>query len=187
MLHSRTRHIDDSARRSRVEQVLGHLTEKVLPVLLGFRAQVIHNDVSCQNTLVDGDRATGVIDFGDLIHAPLVCDIAVPVSELIIDLDDPIEGAMQIVAGYHSVTPFTDDELGVVFDLVTSRLAMGIAISAWRAGDHPENIEYITAGMEENWTMLEWLIERGPSFFHASLRRACDIPPSVQVPGSSAG
>ena len=187
LLHSRTRYIDDPARRSRVEQVLGHLTEKVLPVLLGFRAQVIHNDVSCLNTLVDGDRATGVIDFGDLIHAPLVCDIAVPVSELIIDHDDPIEGAMQIVAGYHSVTPFTDDELGVVFDLVTSRLAMSIAISAWRAGDHPDNIEYITAGIEENWTMLEWLIERGPSFFHASLRRACDIPTSVQAPESNAG
>ncbi len=172
-LYERTGHIQASKRRRRVEQVFDRLTEQVLPVLRGFRAQVIHNDVSCQNTLVEGDRTTGVIDFGDLIHAPLVCDIAVPVSELIIDNGDPIEAAMEIVAGYHGVTPFSDDELEVVFDLVTARLAMGVAISAWRAGDHPENIEYITAGIEANCEMLEWLVERGPDSFHASLRSAC--------------
>jgi hydroxylysine kinase len=186
-LQQRTRHIEDPARRRRVEQVFDHLIEVVLPRLRGFRAQVIHNDVSCQNTLVDGDRATGVIDFGDLIHAPLVCDIAVPVSELIIEASDPIEAAMHVVAGYHAVTPFTDDEFSVVFDLVTTRLAMGIAISAWRAGDHPENIEYITAGIEDGWTMLEWLVERGPDFFHTCLRHACGLPASVQVPRSGAG
>jgi len=179
LLQARTRHIEEPAHRRLVEHVFDHLIEQVLPVLGGFRAQVIHNDVSCQNTLVDGDRVTGVIDFGDLIHAPLVCDIAVPVSELIVDPGDPIEAAMAVVAGYHGVTPFTADELRVVFDLVTTRLAMMIAISAWRAGDHPENIEYITAGVEENWLMLERLVEFGPDFFHAGLRHACGLPASA--------
>jgi hydroxylysine kinase len=178
-LRERTHHIDDPARRRHVEHVLDHLTEQVLPVLLGLRAQVIHNDVSCQNTLVDGDCVTGVIDFGDLIHAPLVCDIAVPVSELIVDASDPIEAAMEVVAGYHGVTPLDADEIRVVFDLVTARLAMSIAISAWRSEDHPENIEYITAGIEDNWRMLERLVERGPNLFHAGLRHACGLLASV--------
>jgi Ser/Thr protein kinase RdoA (MazF antagonist) len=190
-LRGRTRHIDDPARRRRVEQVLDQFIEQVLPVLRGLRAQVIHNDVSCMNTLVDGDSVTGVIDFGDLIHAPLVCDIAVPVSELIIDADDPIEAAMEVVAGYHGVTPFTADELRVVFDVVTMRLAMLVVISAWRAGDHPENIEYITAGVEDNSKMLDRLIEQGPDSFHARLRQACGLPASVPSVGrdskSSAG
>jgi len=123
-----------------------------------------------------------VIDFGDLIHAPLVCDIAVPVSELMIDADDPNEAAKEVVAGYHDVTPFSADELRVVFDVVTTRLAMIVAISAWRAGDHPENLEYITAGVEDNSKMLDRLIEQGPDFFHARLRNACGLPASVQVP-----
>ena len=81
--------IDDPEMRRRVEGVLDRLAEQVLPALEGMRAQVIHNDVSCMNTLVEGDRVVGVIDFGDLIHAPLVCDFAVQNSELIVEVDVP--------------------------------------------------------------------------------------------------
>ena len=108
----------------------------VLPQLRKQRAQVIHNDVSELNTLVDGDRVTGVIDFGDLIHAPLVCDIAVPISELIFETADPIATAAEIAAGHHSVTAFEDEELRLIFDLVSTRCAMEVAVANWRVCDH---------------------------------------------------
>ncbi len=181
-LRERTHSIDDPDIRRRVEAVLDRLAEQVLPVLEGMRAQIIHNDVSCMNTLVEGDRVVGVIDFGDLIHAPLVCDLAVPISELIVEVDDPFGVAMEITAGYCAVEPLTAEEIAVVFDLVAARTAMAIAISAWRVGDHPENHDYITAGIDGHKTILEWLSGPRSDFFQACLRNACGLPASLNAP-----
>ena len=113
-------------------RLLDHFDATVLPQLRRLRAQVIHNDVSAKNTLVDGERVTGSIDFGDLIHAPLVCDLAVPISELILHTDDPISSAAEITAGYHAVTALSDDELRLIFDIVCARCMMA---SRSRAGE----------------------------------------------------
>ncbi len=174
-LRERTHHIDDPNSRRMVEEVLDRFAEQVLPALEGMRAQVIHNDVSCMNTIVEGDCVVGVIDFGDLIYAPLVCDLAVPISELIVGVDDPFGVAMEIAAGYCAVEPLTAEEIAVIFDLVATRTAMTIAIAAWRVGDHPENHAYIMAGIDENKTMLAWLLDRKSPRFHASLRDACGL------------
>jgi len=94
-LRARTHHIEEPARRRVVEEVLDHFEAEVLPQLQKQRAQVIHNDVSGMNTLVDGNRVTGVVDFGDLIHAALVCDLAVPIAELTREHPDPIAAAAE--------------------------------------------------------------------------------------------
>jgi 4-aminobutyrate aminotransferase-like enzyme/Ser/Thr protein kinase RdoA (MazF antagonist) len=181
-LRARTHCIEDSELRRRVEGVLDRLADRVLPLLEGMRAQVIHNDVSCNNTLVDGDRVVGVIDFGDMVHAPLVCDLVVPVAELIVEVDDPLGVAMEIAAGYCAVEPLSADEIAVLFDLVLARTAMGIAISAWRVADHPENHAYITAGSEGSRTTLVWLMDRKADFFHACLRVAGGLRASSNAP-----
>jgi 4-aminobutyrate aminotransferase-like enzyme len=128
---------------------------------------------------------TGAIDIGDLIHAPLVCDLAVPISELIAKSDDPVAAAAEITAGYHAVTALSDDELRLVFDVVSARCAMNLAIASWRIGDHPGNTEYIMSGVDEFWTLLQQMREWGPDLVHARLRHACEIPVSVAVSGRS--
>jgi len=77
-----THYIKDSELQTLVEEVLEHFCSNVLPLLQKQRAQIIHNDISELNTLVDGQKVAGIIDFGDLIHVPLICDLAVPISEL---------------------------------------------------------------------------------------------------------
>jgi len=181
-LRTRTHHIEDARRRRVVDEVLDHFAADVLPGLVKQRAQVIHNDVSEMNTLVDGHQVTGVIDFGDLIHAPLVCDLAVPISELIVGHRDPIAAAAEITAGYHAVTPLEDDEIRLIFDLACTRCAMVVAIASWRVGDHPENAEYITDGMEETAALLEEMRGWGSERMYVALRRACAAPISFTIP-----
>jgi len=181
-LRERTHHIEDQGRRRLVEKVLDHFDAEVLPRLRAQRAQVIHNDISRLNTLVDGHRVTGVIDFGDLIHAPLICDLAVPISELIVEHPDPIATAAEITAGYHAVTALEDDELRLIFDLVSTRCAMYVAVANWRVCDHPENTAYIMRGVQENGALLEQLQEWGTERMYAGLRRACAPPVSFAVP-----
>ena len=181
-LRTRTHHIQEATRRRVVEEVLDHFDAEVLPELQKQRAQVIHNDVNAQNTLAAGDRVTGVIDFGDLIYAPLVCDLAVPISKLIVEHSDPIATAAEITAGYHAVTALEDDEIRLIFDLVSTRCAMEIAIANWRVSDHPENADYIMGGIDEAAALLEQMREWGAERMYAGLRRACATPIKIAVP-----
>jgi Ser/Thr protein kinase RdoA (MazF antagonist) len=173
LLRERTHHIDAPDVRQMVEGVYDRHAEQVLPVLERMRAQVIHNDVSCMNTLVEGDRVVGLIDFGDLIHAPLVCDLAIPISELMVRAGDRFDVAMEITAGYCAVEPLTAEEIAVIFDLVMARTATYIAVAAWRVIDHPENHAYITAGIDGYTELLAWLLDGKSDSFHACLRDAC--------------
>jgi len=175
-LRSRTQHIERGERRRVVEEVLDHFAADVLPRLQQQRAQVIHNDVSRMNTLVDGHLVNGVIDFGDMIHAPLVCDLAVPISELLVGHPEPIATAAEITAGYHAVTPLEDEELRLIFDLAATRCAMSVAVAHWRVRDHPENTAYIISGVEDTATLLDQLREWGADRMLAALRRACVVP-----------
>ena len=179
-LRTRTHHIEEQGRRHVVEEILDHFDAEVLPQLKMQRAQVIHNDVSGLNTLVDGNRVTGVVDFGDLIHAPLVCDLAVPIAELTREHPDPIAAAAEITAGYHAVTALEDDELRLIFELVSTRCSMEVAIANWRVCDHPENTDYIMAGIQNAGAHLDWMRKSGAERMYAALRRACATPVSIE-------
>ena len=180
-LRARTHHIEEEERRRVVEDVLEHFDTEVLPKLNRLRAQVIHNDIAGLNALADGNRVSGVIDFGDLIHAPLVCDLAVPIAGLIDDHPDPIAAAAEITAGYHAVTQFEDDELRLIFDLACTRLAMEVTIANWRVCDHPENTTYIMAGIQDAGAQLDRLRALGAERMYTALRRACATPISIDV------
>jgi len=172
-LREHLHHVDDPARRREIDRFVDRFDRDVLPRLRCLRAQIIHNDVSAKNTLVDGERVTGMIDFGDLIHAPLVCDLAVPISELTVGTADPIASTAEITLGYHAVTALSDEELRLVFDIVCARCAMGITISSWRVSNHPENTEYILYGVNEFWELLQRFSEAGPERVYAAVRDAC--------------
>jgi Ser/Thr protein kinase RdoA (MazF antagonist) len=184
-LRARTHHIESASRRRVVEEVLDHFAAEVLPRLQQQRAQVIHNDVSRMNTLVEGHRVCGVIDFGDLIHAPLVCDLAVPISELLVGSPEPIATAAEITAGYNAIAPLEDEELRLIFDLAVTRCAMEVAVAYWRVRDHPENTAYIMGGVEGAATLLDQMREWGAERVYAALRRACADPLTGAVPNTS--
>jgi Ser/Thr protein kinase RdoA (MazF antagonist) len=99
-------HVGDGPRRAQAERVLDRFEARVAPALPGLRAQVIHADMSLDNVLYgDGLRVSGIVDFGDMTHAPLVCDLAVAVADVLHGRDDAIEAADALIGGYVSVTP----------------------------------------------------------------------------------
>jgi 4-aminobutyrate aminotransferase-like enzyme/Ser/Thr protein kinase RdoA (MazF antagonist) len=177
-------HIEDAERRRLADRFLERFETRVLPGLPGLRAQVIHSDVNCQNTLVDasGERVAGIVDFGDMVHAPLVNDVAVTVSEAMLGEPDPIAAAAEVVAGYHAVEALHEEELALLFDLVAARLAVGVTISAWRVKEHPENRDYIAGGDRPIWAVLERLAGMDPGFVHCCFRAACGLSPCRTAP-----
>jgi 4-aminobutyrate aminotransferase-like enzyme/Ser/Thr protein kinase RdoA (MazF antagonist) len=158
-LRARVREIEPAGLRRLADESLARFEARVLPRLPGLRAQVIHNDVSRSNTLVDarGERVVGILDFGDLVHAPLVDDVAVTVTEALLDAADPLGAALAVVEGYAGVEELRAEERALLFDLVAARLAMAAAISAWRAARHPENRAYIAGDDGQVGALLERL------------------------------
>ena len=141
-------HIPDASRRAQVARVLDRFEAQVAPVLPGLRAQVIHADLHSSNVLLGEDlQVSGIVDFGDMTHAPLVCDLAVAIADMLYGRDDAIDAAEDLISGYVAVTPLEDDEAGLLADLVAARLAADITLATWRLGVYPDNAAY-AAGSE---------------------------------------
>lgn len=155
--------IDDAGLRSLCAATLERFEAKVLPRLEGLRWQVIHNDLNPGNVLVDpaSGQLSGVIDFGDIVRSPLVVDVAVASAYLLSGDDDPLADVCTFVESYSAVQSLTDSEIGVLFDLTLTRLAMTILIARWRAARYPENRDYILCSEPEARAMLATLQQAG--------------------------
>ena len=117
------------ADRAVVATALDRFAERVAPVLGGLRAQVVHNDLGRANVLVDDDGAvSGIIDFGDMTHTALVCDLAVTVADVVNGRTDALGAIAPMIAGYRSVTPLGPEEADVLGDLIAARLAITAVI-----------------------------------------------------------
>jgi Ser/Thr protein kinase RdoA (MazF antagonist) len=110
-----------------------------------MRSQIIHNDLTPDNVLIgdDGVSVVGILDFEDVTATQLVNDVAIAAANQLSDCADPLGPALDLVRGYNGVVELTDEELGLLFDLVRTRLGVQIVISSWRAVRFPENRAYI--------------------------------------------
>ncbi len=166
-------HIPDAGRRAVVDEVLDRFEEHVSPVFGELRAQVIHNDLTPDNCLFDAEqRVSGVIDFGDMAHSALVCDFVSTVEPLMGERPDHFESLESTAAGYASITPFLDDEIAVLPDILLARWATTAVISAWRVRNYPENAEYITGWDAGVWAMLDAYRDLGSVEYERKIRDA---------------
>ena len=175
-------HVEDSGQREFAERAFERFERNVAPELAGLRAQVIHNDISYHNAVVDPAeawRVAGVFDFGDLVHAPLVQELAVPVAEIPFERPDPLVRGAEIVAGYHSVTPWEPVEIALIADLAAMRLAVSTVLAAWRP--FPEERPQFKHLRDETWRMWRAL-EEGRDGLEGMYRSACGLR-AVRVSG----
>ena len=126
-------------------EVLNRFDAEVAPRLPDLRWQVVHNDLNPHNVLVDAAnpaRIAGVLDFGDMVRTPLVCDLGVAASYQV-DADKPLETLVEFTAAYHHTLPLTAHERALVADLTMARMLTTICITSWRAARYPDNAPYI--------------------------------------------
>ena len=94
-----------------------------LPKLAALRAQVIHGDAHAHNVLIDDTGApSGVIDFGDILHGPLIQDLSNATADFLRLDQDPAETVAALVRGYTSVTPLEPAELDLLLPMAEIRL-----------------------------------------------------------------
>lgn len=161
--------IDDEPLRSRVGTVVDDFEARIAPRMGDLRAQVIHADANPENVLLC-DGGIGFIDFGDMMRAPLVFEVAIAASYL--RAEDPLEFIAPFVAAYHETLPLQYGELRLLFDLVRARLATSITLFFWRLRERSDDDEYrnkLLAGEQDAISFLVALDELGRERFLAEL------------------
>jgi Ser/Thr protein kinase RdoA (MazF antagonist) len=172
--------VADPARRALAEGALDRFARDVKPLLPGLRRQPIHNDLNIHNVLVDPtapDCIAAILDFGDMVCAPLIDDLAVAAAYQIGDWPAPLADLAGFVGAYHAVLPLTGAELDLLFTLITARLVMVVAISAWRAARDPGNAAYLLRNNAVSWARLQACERIGAAAATAAFRQACGLQP----------
>ena len=170
--------VGDLELRATLLHHLDDFAARIEPRFPDLRWQVIHNDLNASNVLVDADdprHITGIIDFGDMIRAPLVIDVAVASAYLVGEDDAPLAGVFDFVRAFHSVTPLTRLEFELLPELIAMRNVLTVIISHWRAAEHPVNREYLLRSESKARRMLAALKKRRSADISLELRRHCGV------------
>jgi len=165
--------IKDTEVRTLVEGVLKHFASTVTPELSGLREQVIHADLHFGNLHADADEdapISGIVDFGDMLQAPLVVEVSTALAEVAICFDDPMPAMAQLLAGYESVLPLQAAEHAVLQSCTMTRLAITYVIFSWRlANQGVLSPDY--DGFEEYYAKALFTLQSlGPEEFLATMQ-----------------
>lgn len=135
---------DDGDERALLADCLDLFEEQVLPRLSLLPAQVIHNDFNSENILIDPadmNRVSGIIDFGDMVHAPRAFDVAVAATYILDNESEPVDAVFDMFDGYAGVASLTRPEIESLYPCMLARLVMRLAIPSWRASLFPDQAE----------------------------------------------
>ena len=157
----KSKYIPDPAKRKVVDHFILQFREFAQPKLHQLRNSIIHNDANDWNVLVQNNQVSGIIDFGDMVYAPLIQELAVAISYIIFEKDDPLKFATYVIKGYHEIIPLQEKEVELLYHLIATRLCMSVVHSAYEAHLQPEN-EYILISEKPAWNTLDKWIRISP-------------------------
>jgi 4-aminobutyrate aminotransferase-like enzyme/Ser/Thr protein kinase RdoA (MazF antagonist) len=167
-------HIADRARRALAERFLDAWEQHAAARLQSLRTQLIHNDFNLHNLLAgDTGGISGIIDFGDAVRAPLICDLATAIAYQPTDSNGVAAMLLEMAAAYHERLALLPEEIEILFDLVAARWVLAVAITHWRSEQYPANRDYILRNTPRAWHGLETIADLERDEIVAGLRRVC--------------
>ncbi len=137
-----------------------------------LRHGVIHGDPNNHNVIIDAGRMVGLLDFGDMVYSATVCDLAIALAYAMLDDEEPLAAAAQIVGAYHRHYPLTEPEQQLLFPLIVSRLAMSVCYAAHNRARNPAD-PYQVVTEAPAWELLDKLELLPPDAVFTMIREAC--------------
>jgi len=171
-----------------LEGFTARVRRDVLPRMPGLRAQVVHGDGHADNLLraaPDSDVITGVIDFGDTVHAPLVQDLAVTLASFARHGEMSLDNSVAQVEAWNAVLPLMDDELEILHDLTLLRLATALALYDFRIHATKEPANWLMQERPDIVRALARFLALDRAEVHERYRAACGrvgfVPANVDI------
>ena len=160
-----------------------------LPRLRGLRSQAIHGDCHGANVLVDIDQQSicGILDFGDMIHAPLIMEPAVAMSELLTEAAVPLESVGAVLQGYARGRALLPDEVELIYDIVMARHAITVLVHAWRSHHDSQGARVLDEASARAASSLQHLLRLDrQALTRAWHESAGTLPASARIAGQAA-
>jgi 4-aminobutyrate aminotransferase-like enzyme/aminoglycoside phosphotransferase (APT) family kinase protein len=156
-------YLQDDDARSLVREVVREFAE-LLPSLRGLSSQAIHGDCHGGNVLFDptAARVTGIIDFGDMIHAPRIFEPAVAMAELLGEGVAELDELPALLQAYVAVQPLGAPEIECLYGLIRARHAVSLLVHEWRSRHDPAGARALYGAIAHATRSLETLRLRGP-------------------------
>lgn len=171
--------IADPDLRALATRWLDRFDTEIAPALSRLPWQVVHADMNPHNVLMapdDPSRVAGVLDFGDMVETPRVCDLAVAASYHC-DPAAPVLSLAQVIAAWHRVLPLTAGEQALVLELAAIRMVTTITLASWRAARYPDNAPYILRNLPYSAAGLTGLSALPPALAQSRLTAELESRP----------
>ena len=141
-----------------------------------LRKAVVHNDANDNNIIVSSElvdpKVRAIIDYGDALHTQIINDLAIACAYAIMHHNDPLEAALPILKGYHSIFPLDEKELEHLYTAIAMRLVISVTKSAINRTEEPDN-EYLLISEKPAWEVLQKWHAINAEFALYSFRQAC--------------
>lgn len=170
--NSKLKFIKNHEHRRIVGYYLLQFETEVLPVLSSLRHACVHNDANDYNVLVQNNKVTGLIDFGDMVYTALVNNLAVACTYAMLNNDAPLHAASLVVRGYHERYPLTKQELDLLYYLIAARLCISVTQSAYNVSVDSTNEHHFITEIPA-WNLLYKLIKINPIKAQDEFRKVC--------------
>lgn len=174
--------ITDATGRNIVRYFFNQFEENVIPLFPELRKQIIHNDANEWNVLVQQNKVTGIIDFGDLAHSFLINELAIAITYTCYDKENPLEWAVLLIKSYHQKLPLEAKEISILYYLIAARLCTSVCNSAHAKKVNPAN-SYASVSEQSAWKMLYRWLAINPIHVENEFRKAANLP--IEKPAST--
>lgn len=173
-----TEYVQRTDDRLEIDKVFTRMSESVIPQMRALRHQVIHQDAHADNVIVSSGPLVeigGLIDFGDLLYGTLAAEVAIVCDGAADSAQDMVSSICEVAAGYDSALALEEEEIELVFDLISARNALTATIVAARqalTADQPAHIASSSPFVDR----LRHLNQVGRREFERRIRAACRFP-----------
>lgn len=168
--------VQNQKKRTLIDYFLLQFDLYVKSVIHKLPQQIIHNDANDWNVLCHEDQVTGIIDFGDTVYSTRISEIAVAISYIIANEEDPISKANVFLEAYHHIYPISELELELLYYFIAARICISLISSATARKENPEN-DYISISEEGFWKLLHKWITINPIYAKNRFLASCNYLP----------
>jgi hydroxylysine kinase len=158
--------------------LLHRLRHEVLPKLNAGPSQVIHNDAHPYNLLranAVSQDVVGLIDFGDMVHAPIINDLAVSAAAFHRPGKEDLVTVENLLIGFHRVHPLSGEQVSLLWDAMILRLLIAILLSDMKLNKDADKDPDVVEEREEAYAKLEIICDLDHNLVVERLRAACGV------------
>jgi 4-aminobutyrate aminotransferase-like enzyme/aminoglycoside phosphotransferase (APT) family kinase protein len=167
--------IESAQDRNLVRYFFLQFEELVIPILPNLRKQLIHGDANEWNILCEKGIVNGIIDFGDCCYSPLINEVAIALTYICYDKENPLDWTADFLNAYQKIIPLESKELEILYYLIAARLCISVCQSAHSRTVNPEN-SYASISEKAAWSTLRKWVGINPIGAANIFRQAVNLP-----------